>query len=154
MSRQNKWIDRRIRLGWIFLAAGILVTLLGILLLKLADDLSFSEKIITGLGIVLLGVGTSQLIRYGAARRGSQPALNSIVEERDERTQLIQARAGNRAYMVSTALTIGGLMWVSLAENGVLPPLSGDVLWYFLAVLVIIPIVVYTVSVASDQKYI
>ena len=37
---------------------------------------------------------------------------------------MIRARAGNRAYWVSTVIVYAGLMWVSFAASGSLPALS------------------------------
>jgi hypothetical protein len=74
------------------------------------------------------------------------------VEEHDERTVLIRARAGNRAYWVSTALVYLGLMWASFASSGSLPVLGGDALWNFLAAAVLIPFAVYVASMMVDQR--
>lgn len=152
MNNNLKWINRNVRLGWILLAAGLVVAVVGILLLLIAD-LPFNGRIITGLGILLLGIGTAYLMRYSAARRDSQAALRMISEERDERIQVIRARAGNRAYRVSTAMAYAGLMWVSFAESGSLPALSTDLLWYFLAAVVVVPFGIYIASLLYDQEH-
>jgi ABC-type uncharacterized transport system permease subunit len=146
------WINRRLRLGWMLLVAGLIVAVIGILLPVLAGDLPFNARIITGLGIVLLGIGVARLVHYGAVRRDARAARRLIAEERDERTQILNARAGNRAYWISAALAYGGLMWVSLSDNGSLPPLSADALWYFLAALVVVPFIVYIASLLYDQQ--
>lgn len=153
MNNNLKWINRNVRLGWILLAAGLVVAVVGILLPVLIADLPFNGRIITGLGILLLGIGTSYLMRYSTARRDSQAALRMISEERDERIQVIRARAGNRAYRVSTAMAYAGLMWVSLAESGSLPALSTDLLWYFLATVVVVPSGIYIASLLYDQEH-
>ena len=116
------------------------------------DDLPYNFRIITGLGILLAGIGVGYLVRYGAALKDEQSARRLTVEERDERTVLIRARAGNRAYWVSTALVYIGLMWASFAANGSLPALTGDALWFFLAACVLIPFGVYIPSILIDQR--
>jgi hypothetical protein len=139
MNNRTNWISNRVRLGWLFLAAGIVVGGAG---LYIESQFSF----------LLIGIGVGYLVRYMPALKDSQSARRLSVEERDERTLLIRARAGNRAYWVSAALIYFGLVWSSFAANGSLPPLSGDSLWYFLAAAVLIPFRVYVFSVLLDQR--
>jgi len=153
MSNQMNWINRQIRLGWVFLAGGLVVAVAGILLPRLVGDLSIDERIITGVGILLLGIGTAYLTHYGAARRDSQAARRMIAEEHDERMQILRAQAGNRSYWVSAVMAYAGLMWVSFVENGSLPPLSADALWYFLAAVVVLPFGIYAASLMYDQVH-
>lgn len=153
MNSPMKWINRQLRLGWMLLAAGLIVALIGALLPRLAGDLAFNERIITGLGILLLGIGVGRLMHYGVARRDSRAATRLIAEERDERTQILRDRAGRRSYWVTAVMAYGGLMWVSFAHSGSLPPLSADALWYFLAALVVLPFVVYVASLAYAQQH-
>jgi hypothetical protein len=112
----------------------------------------FNFRIITGLGILLVGVGVGYLVRYLHALKDEQSARRLTAEERDERTVLIRARAGYRAYIVSAALVYIGLMWTSFAISGSLPALAGDTLWLFLAACVLIPFWVYIGSILNDQK--
>jgi ABC-type uncharacterized transport system permease subunit len=152
MNKHMEWINRQLWLGRILLIAGLIVGVTGILLPRLASGLQFNPRIITGLGILLLGIGFSYLVRYGAAGRDVQVARRLVSEERDERMQIIRARAGNRAYWVSAAMIYGGLMWVSFAESGSLPAFSTDALWYFLVAAVVLPFVIYAASLLVDQK--
>ena len=152
MDNQIKWISTRIRMGWIFLAAGAFVSVVGIFFELQYAYLPYNFRIITGLGILLAGIGVGYLVRYRAALKDEQSARRLRVEEWDERTVLIRARAGNRAYWISTALIYIGLMWASFASNGDLPALSGDALWYFLAAGVVIPFGVYIASILVDQR--
>lgn len=153
MTNSVAWINRRIWLGWILLAVGLLVGVIGILLPRLVGSLPFNARIITGIGILLVGVGCAELVRYGAIRKDTQAARRLISEERDERLQFIKARAGGRAYWLSAALVYIGLLWVSFAENGSLPTLSADGLWYFLAGAFILPLIVYIISLMYDQAH-
>jgi len=152
MSNHIQWINRKVRLGWVVLIVGLIVAITGILLPRLVGDLPFNEKIITGFGILLIGIGAAPLIQYAAAKKDPQVARRLAAEQRDERTQSMRARAGNRAYWVSAVLAYGGLMWVSFALNGSLPQMSADSLWYFLAALVVIPFIVYISSLLYDEK--
>jgi hypothetical protein len=152
MNDRKNWIFNKIKLGWIFLAAGVLLGAAGIILGRIYAYLPYNFGIITGLGIFLAGIGINNLIVYRKALKNEQVAMQLSVTERDERTVFIRSRAGNRAYWVSTALVYSGLMWESFAANGNLPALSGDSLWYFLAAAVLIPFGVYIGSLLIDQR--
>ncbi len=108
MNDNLKWINQKIILGWIMVAAGLVVGVIGILLPKLAGSLPFNTRIITGLGILISGWGIANLVRYGVAGRDKQAAMRLVSEERDERLQIIRARAGSRAYWVSAAMAYTG----------------------------------------------
>jgi len=152
MDQRNKWIANQVRLGWLFLGGGLVVGLMGILLERQAAPGPFNSRLLTGLGILLLGIGAGYLVRYRAALKDSAAARRLVAEERDERSLLIRAQAGNRAYWISAGLFYLGLMWASFAANGSLPALGGDVLWYFLAAGVLLPFGVYLASVLSDER--
>jgi len=152
MRKSTHWIANRMRLGWITLLAGFLVVSLGIFMEVGFSSLPYNLRIVTGVGILLVGVGAGTLIRYRAALKDEQSLRRLTAEERDERTVMIRTRAGNRAYIVSAALVYTGLMWASFAANGSLPPLAGDGLWFFLAACVLVPFGVYVASVLIDQR--
>lgn len=152
MDNRTKWISTRVRLGWMFLAVGAFVSGVGIFIELQHAYLPYNFRIITGLGILLIGIGIGYLLRYRAALKDEQSARRLTVEERDERTVLIRARAGNRAYWISTALFYIGLMWASFAANGSLPALTGNALWLYLAAGVLIPFGVYITSILVDQR--
>jgi hypothetical protein len=152
MDNRKNWIVNKIKLGWIFLTAGILLGAAGILLGRINTTLPYNFGIITGLGIFLAGIGINNLVLYRKALNNEQVARQLTVAERDERTILIRSRAGNRAYWVSAALVYAGLMWESFAANGNLPAMIGNSLWYFLAAAVLIPFGVYAGSIMIDQQ--
>lgn len=152
MDNRTKWISTRIRLGWMFLAAGIFIASVGIFAELQYADLPYNLRIITGLGILFIGSGVGYMLRYRAALKDEQSARRLNIEERDERDVLIRARAGNRAYWVSAVFLYIGLMWASFAANGSLPALTGNILWFFLAASVLIPFGVYITSILVDQR--
>jgi hypothetical protein len=131
---------------------GIFVATVGIFIELRYSNLSYDPRIITALGILLVGVGVGHVVRYRIALKDARSATQLIVEEQDERSILIRSRAGNRAYWVSTLLAFAGLMWVSFAGNGALPEMAGDALWYFLATIVVIPFVMYVLSIMIDER--
>lgn len=152
MDNKKKWIATRVQLGWLTLAAGVVVAVLGIVIGQKFAALPYNFRIITGLGILLVGVGLAAIVRYGAALKDERAALRLTVDAKDERTTLIRARAGGRAFWVSTGLVYTGLMWSSFSANGGLPDLAGDTLWYFLAASFIIPFAVYIISMIRDES--
>lgn len=143
MTDSSKWVAAKVRLGYILLGAGIGAFAVGAALERWGGDLPFDARILSGLGIFLLGVGAARLVVYRMMRGDRQAAKRQMVEERDERSVMLRNQAGNRAFWVSLALGYVGLMWSSFASNGQLPVLEGDVLWFFLVALVVIPFVVY-----------
>lgn len=152
MNNRYQWIKGKIRLGWLLLIAGALVITIGIFTELQFANMSYNFRIITGLGIVLVGSGIGYLVRYRLWLKNEQAAKRLAIEEQDERTALINSRAGRRAYWVSAALAYIGLLWASFAANGSLPPLSGNTLWYFMATCVLIPFGVYMTSILVDQR--
>ncbi len=152
MNNRQKWIARQLTLGWTFAIAGLITGFIGLFLPALVPNLPFSPRVITGLGILMLGVGTSYLVRSGTARRDPQAADRMISNERDERLQRIRSRAGNRAYWVSAVMIYIGLLWVSFSGTGGFQAPSPDGLWYFLAAVAVIPFGVYIASLFIDLE--
>jgi ABC-type uncharacterized transport system permease subunit len=151
MNDQVKWIESKIRMGWLLVIGGVVLAAVGLLLRWLVRDLPFNERIITALGILLLALGFAQLIKYRAARRDPETARRVTAEERDERMVMIRSRAGHRAFWVSLALTYAVLMWLSFSDSGSLPVLSQDALWYVMAAVVLVPMGVYIGSIMRDN---
>jgi len=152
MKNSKKWVGKRIITGWIILIAGILVSASGLLSELKITGQPFDFRIVTGIGILLIGIGIGILVRYGSAIRDETSAKRITNEEHDERTLFIRAKAGNRAFWVSTALVYAGLMWVSFASNGKLPKMNEDALWYFLAITFILPFGIYLYNIIREEK--
>jgi ABC-type uncharacterized transport system permease subunit len=152
MNNRTKWILNKVRLGWGILTVGACVAVTGLIMQFRFADLPYNMRIITGLGIMLIGIGVGVLLRYRSALKNERSASRLNVEERDERTVQIRARAGNRAFWVAIGCTYAGLMWSSFAANGSLPEPGGDALWNFLAAAVLIPFSVYIVSILLDER--
>jgi len=144
-------LGRRRRAGWALGAVGILACATGVALQATRPTLAFDPRLVTGLGILLLGLGVANLLRGGLARPSSEASRRLGVEELDERNVAIRRLAGSRAFIVSAALTYLLLMWVSFASNGQLPALSPDALWFALAAAFVAPVIVYLGSVIHSQ---
>lgn len=146
MTDPSKWAAAKMRMGVILLATGVVLLAVGVALERWGGDLPFDARILGGLGIFLLGLGGARLYVYRLMRGDRLAVKRQMVEEHDERVVMLRNKAGNRAYWVSLALGYVGLMWSSFASNGQLPLLEGDVLWFFLVALVVIPFIVYLVT--------
>lgn len=152
MEEKTNWINQRKNYSRIFLGSGVAAFVGGISLELLKIKWGFDPRVISGLGIFLLGVSLANYVRYRAAVKNPAAARRVFNEEKDERMVLIRMRAGNRAFWVSITLTYTCLMWESMASNGSLPKLSSDGQWFFLAAAVVIPFAVYIISIIRDQN--
>jgi hypothetical protein len=152
MDSRRAWIAGKLQLGRTLLLVGALTMLLGVVAELAYSGSPYNMRIITGLGIMLAGAGIGYLVRYRGAAADADAARRIASEELDERTTLIRARAGNRAYWTSSGFVYLGLMWASFAANGGLPPLAGDVLWWFLAAAFVLPFGVYVASMLVDER--
>lgn len=152
MNDQTKWLNQKIRTGWFFISLGILFVLVGVYFEINFPYIPYNVSIITGLGILWLGIGIGLIVRYMAGKKGDQSAKRLMAEELDERNQLIRYRAGYRGFWVAIILVYIILMWLSMAANGSLPPIGKELLWYLQVVCVVIPFGVYLTSVLIGQK--
>jgi hypothetical protein len=152
MNKQSDWINNKIRTGKILVIFGVLLTIAGITVERTIVTPDFNLKIITGFGILLIGIGVANLVTYRIGSKDPVLVKRLAAEMQDERTVDIKARAGNRAYWVSTLLIYALLMWSSFSANGSLPRLSDDVLWFVLAGCVLIPFIVYISSIVIEQN--
>ena len=152
MDERTNWIYRQRQIGVGMLVGGVALGLYGIALQLWIGTEPFNTRIVSGLGILLIGIGIAYLIRYRVARQVTPAAAWMFNEEHDERNRTLLACAGNRAFWVSLALAYAGLMWVSSSSNGSLPVLSQDALWYYLATLVVVPFGVFAISLLVEQR--
>jgi len=152
MNNHTNWINNKICIGKIFVIFGVLFSIAGIIAERTIAETIFNLKIITGVGITLLGIGITYLVTYRLESNDPIKIKRLAAEMQDERTVNIKARAGNRAYWVSTVLIYSLLMWLSFSANGSLPRLSDDVLWFVLAGCVLIPFIVYISRIVFEQN--
>ena len=94
MSDQKKWLNNRIRIGWLFVGLGILFILVGVYFEINYSYIPYNVSIITGLGILWAGIGIGLIVKYMAVVKGDQSAKRMMVEEQDERNLFIRYRAG------------------------------------------------------------
>jgi uncharacterized membrane protein len=151
MRKQTSLEKSKLFLGLALIATGLIVIAAGLLLPRLVDTLNFNPRLIPAAGVVLLGVGFAQLVQYATIRLVPQAARQMLIDNRDERSRQIRARAGNRAFWVSIIMAYIVLLWVSLASSGNIPPLSEDALTIFLVATVVAPMIVYIVGLLYEQ---
>lgn len=152
MNKQTQWVKNQVRLGWLLLCSGVVIFVIGLLLPVIIAAPGFNTRIVSGIGILLLGIGAANLVRFSSASRDPQAARRVVSAERDERLRAIRARAGSRAYFASAVLIYALLMWLSFAANGSLPQLSSDVIWYCLAAMLVLPFLVYAYTMIDEQR--
>lgn len=152
MNNTKNWIEKRLKFGWIMLFIGAIICFVGITSELKITNRPFDFRIITGLGVLFVGIGIGQIVRYRAATKDGVTAKRIAIEERDERSVLIRAKAGNRAYWVAMGLIYILLMWISFASNGRLVYPDENILWYFLALALVLPFGVYLISIIHDER--
>jgi hypothetical protein len=148
----SKRMANRYRTGWAILLSGCLAGAIGVLIQQQFGSETANYRIITGLGIVTIGVGIAKLVTWRRAMKNEAEARRLEAELSDERTVMIRSLAGNRAYWVSAVIIYAGLLWTSFESSNNLPALGGDALWYFLAAAVVIPAAVYIISMMVDER--
>lgn len=152
MDERRAWIAGRVRLGWAMVALGIGLVGLNIVLGAMNARTGANYNVVGGFGILATGFGIGWVVRYRPALSDEASARRIAVEERDERSVQIRTRAGNRAWILSAILVWVALMWSSMAGNVDLPPLTGDLLWWYLVVALSVPFLVYAGSVTLDER--
>lgn len=152
MNKHKNWINQKLRWGWFFVILGIIFIGIGIVFEITFANLPYKYGIITGLGILWGGIGIGMIVRYRSALRDNQDAKRLLIEEHDERNQLLRYRAGYRGFWVAIVMIYILLMWLSFSANGDLPPIGENLLWYLHAACIVIPFIVYIISILSDQK--
>lgn len=152
MKSDRNWIRTRIDLGRALLILGLIVSGVGVVLQWRFSVQPINFRIVTGLGILLIGIGLSTLARYRSVLKDERAARRLEAEAHDERSLYIRGRAGFRAFWVTIAFNNVGLMWSSFANQGGVPALEGDVLWFFLAAATVVPFLVYIISLVMDEQ--
>ncbi len=153
MRNQTNWTKGILTWGLVLAALGFVLAIVGFILPGIVGGLIFDGRIIPEIGFVLLVLGIVSLLQYAYIRHDPKAGRQMMINEQDERMQLIQARAGQRAYRISSALAFFVLMWASFAGDVGLPTLSGNTLWFSLAAVVIVPSIIYIASIAYEQNH-
>ena len=153
MDNHIKHIKKQQKTGYFLVGSGVVVMLVGIILTITISSPAFNLRIITGLGILLVGLGIARMVKYRLTATDPQSTARVVNTERDERLKLLRDRSGHRAYLVSAVMAYALLMWVSFADSGSLPRLSDDALWFALSAVVVLPAVVFMASYLYEDKH-
>lgn len=146
MRDRDVWTRNIFVWGIACAACGLVLTLLGLILPNILGRFSLAT------GLVLLGLGIVSLLQFLYLRRNPKAGGQMMIQERDERMQMIRARAGNRAYGISSALAFFALIWVAFAGDVGLPVFSSKAAWFSLVAVVVIPYMVYAGSIVYEQS--
>jgi hypothetical protein len=142
MNKSTRAFLQQIRLGWGFLAMGVLFIAGGIVIRLYAPASGVNPKWFEAPGILFAGWGGMMVARYLLAGANLQAAHRLAAEESDERSRALRSRAGNAAFtfwMVFASLALVSYSLWSMNQGGF------DLLWIYMALAVITPGLVYTV---------
>lgn len=143
MHNQTKWAKGILTWGFVASGFGLVLMAAGFLLSEPLSNLGLDRMLIIASGIFVFVLGVVSLLQYAFVRKHPQSGEQMMIQERDERIHSIRALAGSRAYGVSSSIAVLLLLWASFEGTNRLPDLSGDLLWFSLAALVVLPGVVY-----------
>jgi len=152
MHNQAGWLKRIWRSGVVITALGLVMLAAGLITGWMANFNPFA-KLFAATGLVSIVFGLVSLLQYTYARRDPKVRKQMMVNDQDERIQLIRARAGQRAYWISSSLAFFVLIWSSFAGDVGLPVLSADALWFSLAAVVVVPFIVYLGWIVYEQSH-
>jgi uncharacterized membrane protein len=140
MQTKNTQFARQIRSGWLLLAGGALLMLIGWLLGRFAPAVQMNTKLIIALGLVLAGGAGGTLVKYLTARRYAEAAREVKLEQTDERRRMIRAQAGSKTFEITIAFSCLALLVYSFTSAH---STQFDPLWAYLAFMVVAPLAVY-----------
>jgi hypothetical protein len=152
MRNQTNWTKGILMWGLVLVGLGVVVAVVGIILPGLVNGSVLSVGLVPGISIILFVIGIVSLAQYAFIRANPTAGQQMMIQERDERLQLIRARAGHRAYWISSSLAFFVLIWTAFAGDVGLPTLSGNTLWFSMVAVVVVPFIVYVGNIAYEQN--
>ena len=152
MLNQTNWTKNILRWGLVLTGVGLLAAVVGFMLARLVGDNIYISHVLPSVGTVLIGLGIINLAQYTYVRHNPEAGRQMMIGERDERMQLIRARAGQRAFWISNVMAYFLLTWISFADDIGLPQLSKEAIWLSLLVLVILPLIAYMAWIIREQN--
>ena len=99
MSNQTSWTKKMLTSGLVLGGLGLVILVAGLLGVEWLNP-----RFLPAMGIFLLALGGASFAQYWFVQRDPKAGLQLRIQEQDERLQLIRARAGSRAYPVSSAM--------------------------------------------------
>jgi hypothetical protein len=153
MDKQTNWAKNILTWVLVLMGLGVVVAIAGFILPYLVNGIAFPAGSVIGASIVLLMMGIAGLAQYIYVRLNPKAGQSMMINESDERMQMIRARAGQRAYKLSGALAFAVLIYFSFAGDVGLPELSGYMLFFSLLAVVVIPAFAYTCNIVIEQSH-
>lgn len=104
--------------------------------------------LIEGIGVFLIAIGGWKLIQIFRYKKNPEELRKARVETMDERKLWIQYRSGNNAFTAGVTMTYLFLLAVGATEQN----LSTDLIWWVLAGIVVMTLIVYIVSLVRYES--
>ena len=104
--------------------------------------------LIEGIGVFLIAIGGWKLIQTFRYKKNPEELRKARVETMDERKLWIQYRSGNNAFKAGVTMTYLFLLAVGATEQN----LSTDLIWWVLAGIVVMTLIVYIVSLVRYES--
>lgn len=145
MNEKKKELQcKKERFTWYFLIMGAVIFLVGLAVRRYLPGLPLQPAVIEGIGVGFLLFTLINLIRLRLVAKKQPLSLQrELVEEQDERNRSIRGRAGRNGFIVAMALNFLVLFVYSYATQD--QP-GFDLLWFALAGMFIVPMLVYIIS--------
>jgi hypothetical protein len=147
MHNQTNWTKGILTWGLVVISLGLVMAVVGLILPGLVTGLDFIGRLLIAIGLVLIVLGGVSLMQYAYVSRDPRAGKQMMINEQDERMQWIRARAGQRAFWISSSLAFAVLIWASFASDVGLPTLTGNALWFSLLAVVVVPYIVYIIGI-------
>ena len=152
MNKQTNWTKNILTWGLVLMGLGLVVAIAGFFLPSLGSSIVLPDGLVIGISIMLFVLGIAGLAQYAYVRMNPKAGHRMMIDEQDERTKLVHARAGQRAYWISSSLAFLVLIWVSFAGDVGLPTLSGSALYFSMVAVVVVPFIVYIAGIVYEQS--
>jgi hypothetical protein len=94
MDKQTNWAKNILTWVLVLMGLGVVVAIAGFILPYLVNGIAFPAGSVIGASIVLLMMGIAGLAQYIYVRLNPKAGQSMMINESDERMQMIRARAG------------------------------------------------------------
>ena len=129
---------------------GFILLITGILLKTFLPALQSYFKLIQGIGIFLFVTAIFNYFQSLNYKQNPEAMRKAQIESLDERKLWIRYRSGNNAFLFGIGITYLALLLTGVSSDAI----SADLVWWVLAGIVILTMMVYIVSlIIYEQKY-
>lgn len=150
MNKPEK-MPAEVRFGWALLLIGVVLVVAGLIFRQLLNDAGPLGRLVMTFGIFLGGWGLVSLNKNLLTFRDPRAARRLAIEAQDERSLSIRNKAGYESFVFALVISAVGLLIYSVLSQD---QKGFDLLWWYLAFLVVGPGVFYVVRLISfHQKF-